>query len=211
MDSHDVRNEWADRSGAYSPAYYAHLGPDGTSAWLRETLDRYVDRDAADAAVLELGCGSGRHLAHLADNGYEDLSGVDINDDAFDVMAEHYPALAADGTFHCAAIEDVVGEFDDDAFDAVFSVETLQHVHPDAAWVFDELARITGDLLVTVENEGASDPADGEGDTADATRVDGDVPLYYRDWNRVFTDLGLTEVAASTGDRDVARAFRVES
>jgi SAM-dependent methyltransferase len=198
VDSHDVREQWEGRSGEYSPEYYAYYGPNEHSESIREILDGRVDRDAS---ILELGCSSGRHLAHLLRHGYEDLSGVDVNEDAFEVMADAYPDLAASGTFYCDAIESVVEEFAEDQFDAVYSVETLQHVHPDADWVFAELTRITESLLITVENEG------GTGDS-DVNYVHDDIPLYYRDWNRVFTDLGFVEVDATVGDRDTTRVFR---
>jgi SAM-dependent methyltransferase len=170
---------------------------------IRNTLSEHLHRDAS---VLELGCGSGRHLAHLADHGSENLSGVDINPDAFDTMRETYPALAADGTFHCGSIEDIIEGFDDGQFDAVYSVETLQHLHPDVEWVFAEVARITDTLLVTAEIErpirdsASSDP--------DVNYVDSDTPLYYRDWSRIFTSLGLVEVDVVRGDRDTTRTFR---
>ena len=199
MDSHDVRREWAGRSGEYSPEYYAHYGPDKRSESLRETFAEYLD---PDARVLELGCSSGRHLAHLQDHGFENLEGIEINADAFETMEDAYPDLAAAGTFYCDAIENVVEDFEDDRFDAVFSVETLQHIHPDADWVFAELARITGTLLVTVENEG------DDGDE-DVNYVQDDFPLYYRDWNRVFTDLGFDQVDVEHGKRDTVRTFRV--
>jgi SAM-dependent methyltransferase len=216
VNSTDVRRRWAERSGEYSPAYYAYYGPDDRSEAVRAVLERYVGRDAS---VLELGCSSGRHLAYLHDHGFADLAGVEVNDDALDVMADAYPDLAENGSFHFDAIENVVERFDDGRFDAVFSVETLQHLHPDADWVFAELARITDGVLVTVENEG-----DGEADAAgtedvraveregpaerDVVFVRDDVPLYYRDWNRVFTDLGLVEVEARAGERDTVRVFR---
>lgn len=202
MDPHEVRRRWAERSGEYSPEYYAYYGPDGTSESIRGILDRFLDRDAS---VLELGCSSGRHLAHLHEHGFEDLTGIEVNGDAFDVMAETYPALAAAGTFHHAAIEDVVVDFGDDRFDAVYSVETLQHLHPDVEWVFEELSRITGELLVTVENEG-EDPA-GATDP-DVIYVNDEFPLYYRDWNRVFTERGFIEVDARADERDTVRTFR---
>ena len=201
MDSDEVLEDWAERSGEYSPEYYAYYGPDETSELIRERLDSVV---GPDAAVLELGCSSGRHLAHLHEHGYEDLNGVEINEEAFDVMDESYPDLAAAGTFHHAAIEDVVGEFDDDRFDAVFSVETLQHIHPDNGWVFAELARITSELLVTVENEGESDRSENG---TNVNYVNEEFPLYYRDWSRIFVGLGFVEIDAVSLDRDTLRAF----
>jgi len=204
VDHNSVRETWANRAGEYSPAYYAHHGPNETSRIICEILSGALPRDAS---VLELGCGSGRHLAQLADNGFEDLSGVDINPEAFDTMREAYPALAAEGTFHCGPIEEVIEEFDDGQFDAVYSVETLQHLHPDVEWVFEEVARITDSILVTAEIE--QPVRDSAPSDPDVNYVDDDTPLYYRDWNRIFTSLGLVEIDVVHGDRDTTRTFRV--
>lgn len=203
MDIDTVRESWTNRTGEYSPAYYAHYGPNETSSVIRDALDRNLRRDAS---VLELGCGSGRHLAHLADHGFEDLSGVDIDPEAFDAMRETYPDLADAGTFRCGPIEEVVTEFDDGRFDAVYSVETLQHLHPDAEWVFGEIARITDGVLVTAEIEAPT--RDSAPSDPDVNYVDEETPLYYRDWNRIFTSLGLVEVDVARGDRDTTRTFR---
>ncbi|SEW04151.1 class I SAM-dependent methyltransferase [Natrinema salifodinae] len=199
MDSNDVRRQWANRSGEYSPEYYAYYGPNETSDTLRDILDQYIDRNAP---VLELGCSSGRHLAHLYEHGFENVAGIEVNEDAFDVMADVYPDLAAEGEFYPNAIEDVITDFADDQFGAIYSVETLQHLHPDAEWVFDELSRITDDLLITVENEPESE---GE---PDVSYVNDDFPLYYRDWKAIFTDRGFTEVDSKSGRRDTIRTFR---
>ncbi|MEF8878478.1 MAG: class I SAM-dependent methyltransferase [Haloarculaceae archaeon] len=223
MDPDETRRQWAERSGEFSPAYYAYYGSNEASELVLAALDRYLDREAR---VLELGCSSGRHLAHLHEHGFEDLAGIELNEDALDVMASTYPDLAAEGTFYFAAMEDVVGDFEDGSFDAVFSVQTLQHVHPEAAWVFEEIARVTDDLLVTVENEGARGGGDrtqgrtdgasrgsGAGDAPDSAGpavnyVNDEFPLYYRDWGRVFTGLGLVEVETGTDGRDTVRVFR---
>ncbi|WP_134670621.1 class I SAM-dependent methyltransferase [Halorussus marinus] len=228
MDSDEVRRQWAERSGAYSPEYYAYYGPNETSELIRARLDAALD---PDAAVLELGCSSGRHLAHLLEHGYENLHGVEINDEAFDVMADAYPRLAEEGTFYADAIEAVVPEFETGQFDAVYSVETLQHIHPDDEWVFDEIARITDGLLVTVESERADDPTDdgrastdaesGGADDTEVAAVDGaavedvnyvhdEFPLYYRDWERVFGERGFEEVTTTETKRDTLRAFRAD-
>lgn len=203
MDSHDTRREWAERTGEYSPQYYAHRGPDSTSESIRSLLARFVDRDAA---ILEVGCSSGRHLSHLFDHGFENLAGIDINAEAFEVMAETYPDLSATGTFYRTAIEDVIGTFDRGQFDAVYSVETLQHIHPEVRWVFGELARITDDLLITVENEGENDTQ--RSIDTEVNYVDDDFPLYYRNWNRIFTALRFDEIDVRSGERDTIRTFR---
>lgn len=202
MDPSSNRRGWAERTGEFSPAYYAELGSNKVSNSLVTLFDHYSGRDAS---ILELGCSSGRHLAHLRENGFEDLAGIDINDDAFAVMAETFPALADAGTFYTGPIEKLVPAFPDDAFDVVYSVETLQHVHPDDEWVFEDLVRVTGNLLVTVENEG---PDPGAGDTGETIQsVDGEFSMYRRNWGRVFTDLGLDQLLSKPGKPDTIRAF----
>ncbi|MGM0605874.1 MAG: class I SAM-dependent methyltransferase [Halobacteriota archaeon] len=203
MDHLEVRRQWADRSGEYSPEYYAYYGPNEASDAIVSIVDRFLDRDAR---ILELGCSSGRHLSHLYDHGYERLAGIEVNGDAFDVMAETYPELAAHGTFYHDPIEAVIGDFADGQFDAVYSIETLQHLHPDAEWVFEEIARITGDLLITIENEGDDDRADAT--DATVSFVNDDFPLYHRDWNRIFTGLQFEQIDVAVGDLDTARTFR---
>ena len=203
MDPEDNRRTWADRSAEFSPEYYAEIGPNEVSETIATALDYYA---AENAAVLEIGCGSGRHLAHLRDRGFENLAGIDINEDSFDVMADYYPGLAETGTFYTGAVEDVLPEFEDDAFDAVYSVETLQHIHPDDEWVFEEVIRLTSDLLVTAENEGNA-PDRGRS-AEDVSYVNNDFPLFHRDWKHVFTDLGLAQLLCEPTDRDTIRVFR---
>jgi SAM-dependent methyltransferase len=204
MDPDDVRQDWAERSGRFSPAYYAQIGPNEVSETLGDVLGHYVDESAA---IFEVGCGSGRHLAHLRDDGFENLTGIDINDESFDVMAEQYPRLAETGTFQTGPIEELAPEFADGEFDVVYSVETLQHVHPDDKWVFEELTRITDDLLVTAENEGNS-PERGRGETP-VSYVDDEFPLYHRDWRQVFIDFGAAQLIREPTARDTIRVFRM--
>ena len=203
MDPEDNRRTWADRTAEFSPEYYAEIGPNDVSETLATVLDYYADDDAA---VFELGCGCGRHLAHLRASGFEDLAGIDINEDAFDVMADYYPELADTGAFYTGALEDVLPEFEDDAFDVVYTVETLQHIHPDDEWVFEEVVRVTGNLLVTAENEGNGPQRGRAGE--EVSYVNDDFPLYHRDWQRVFSDLGLAQLLCEPTNRDTIRAFR---
>lgn len=204
-DANDVRRRWADRSRAYSPEYYAYYGSDERSEHISAVVDELANRNPA---VLELGCSSGRHLAHLLECGYTNLFGVDVNDDAFDVMDREYPSLASTGTFYHGPLESIVPTFDDDQFDVVYSIETLQHLHPSCDWLFDQLERVTADRLVTAEvesneNDIPSQPAGG----IDETLIDG-LPLYKRRWDRVVADSGFVEVRSIELDRVTFRVFR---
>jgi len=205
MDPEDVRRDWAERSGKYSPEYYADIGPNEVSETLRDVLGHYV---TDDAAILEVGCGSGRHLEQLRRQGYENLTGIDINAEAFDVLAEQYPRLDEVGTFHAGAVEDLVGEFEDGAFDVVYTVETLQHIHPEDTWVFEELVRVCSQLLVTVENEGNGAQRGREG--AEVSYVNDEFPLYHRNWRDVFSQLGGVQVVKEPTKRDTIRAFKLD-
>jgi SAM-dependent methyltransferase len=195
VDSHSVRRVWAERSGEYSPDYYAYYGSDETSDALESALRRTAGRDAT---VLELGCSSGRHLAHLHAAGFDDLAGIEINPDAITVMSQAYPELVAAGTIHEGAFQDILPTVADGAFDAAFSVETLQHVHPDDDWLFAEVARVA-DVLVTVENERAP--------SGEVTYVREDIPLYHRDWQAIFTGLGFHERFTQPLGNDTLRVF----
>jgi ubiquinone/menaquinone biosynthesis C-methylase UbiE len=199
----DNHRTWAERSEEYSPEYYAEIGANEVSETLAAVFDHYV---ASGAAILELGCSSGRHLEHLRKQGYTDLTGIDLNDNSFEVMAEYFPRLIETGTFHTGAIEEYLPTVPDDHFDVVYSVETLQHVHPDDEWVFEEVARVGSDLVITAENEGNS-PDRGRVDSKVST-VNDDFPLYHRDWKAVFSELGLAHLLCESGKRDTVRVFR---
>lgn len=203
MEPEDNHRYWANRSEEFSPEYYANIGRNEVTETLLAVFDHYVDENAA---ILEVGCSSGRHLESLRERGYKNLTGIDINDESFEVMADRYPRLSETGTFHTGAIEDLVLEFDDGAFDVIYSVETLQHIHPDNEWVFEELVRATDDLLIAAENEGNS-PRRGR-DGAEVSCVHDDFPLYHRDWKAVFSDLGLAQLLREPGKRDTVRVFR---
>jgi SAM-dependent methyltransferase len=139
------REPWDGRNG---PRTYVADAANERSRFLVDLLGRHVP---TTASVLEIGCNAGRNLKHLHDAGYRHLSGLDISPEAVALMRGTYPDLAA-VPVTVAPMEEALPDLDDDAFDAVFTMAVLEHVHPDSAWVFGEMARIAG-TVVTVEDE----------------------------------------------------------
>lgn len=205
MDASDVRSQWATRTGEFSPRYYAYYGPDELSDALLAALEvRTRRRDS----ILELGCSSGRHLSHLHDNGYRSLAGVEINADALSVMRAEYPDVAESATVFADAIETVVADLDDDAYDVVYSVQTLQHLHGDVEWVFERIRRVAASVIVTVEIEGQDRR---EGDEILVRDVDDGLPLTYRNWRTVFEAGAFEQTHSERVDESTLRVFERRS
>ncbi|MFF3496497.1 class I SAM-dependent methyltransferase [Streptomyces sp. NPDC002795] len=70
------------------------------------------------ATVLEIGCGTGRALAHLAEQGVK-ATGVDLSPVMVDKTREHWQATGA--RIECAEVLDYLAETTD-TYDAVYSI-----------------------------------------------------------------------------------------
>lgn len=129
------------------------------------------------ARILEIGCGVGRNLNYLFSNGYDLLSGVEINAMAVELMKRHYPDMTRHADIYTAPVEEIVGKFSDNQFDLIYTMALLQHIHPSSEWIFPELVRITKKYLITIENE-----------KVETWRH------FPRDYKNIFESLGLKEV-----------------
>lgn len=98
------------------------------------------------ARVLEVGCNIGRNLAVLHDAGYHNVHGVEISGYAVDLLRENYPQLKYND-IRVGAAEDVLPTFQNEAFELVFTMAVLEHIHPKSQVVFDSMARITNHIL----------------------------------------------------------------
>jgi 2-polyprenyl-3-methyl-5-hydroxy-6-metoxy-1,4-benzoquinol methylase len=115
-----------------------------------EIVGRYVNRDAK---ILEIGCNVGRNLNALFLSGFRNLEGVEISESAVQLLNQSYPEMASRTRIHNEPVEEIISKFGNGAFDLVFTMAVLEHIHPDSAWIFAEMARITNAFLVTVEDE----------------------------------------------------------
>jgi SAM-dependent methyltransferase len=130
-----------------------------------------------DPSILEIGCNAGRNLAWLQQAGFTRLAGIEISPAAMRLLRETYPELAVSAMLYESALEDAVLGFADRQFDVVFSMAVLVHIHSDSDWVFPEIARITGDCLITIEDELNETPRH-----------------FLRQYQTVFEAHGLTQV-----------------
>jgi SAM-dependent methyltransferase len=144
------------------------------SQFLVDTVKKLVD---TDCRILEIGCNVGRNLNCLFKNGYYNLTGIEINEKAVQLLKQAYPEMAAESQVIVAPVEEVIRQFGDGEFDLVFTLATLMHIHPSSEWIFREIVRITKMYVVTIENES-----------------DGSWRAFPRNYKTVFERLGMRQV-----------------
>ena len=69
------------------------------------------------------------------------------------MLRSNFPALAADATLHVGPAEERIKDLADGAYDLVFTMAVLEHIHSESEWLFGELCRITDRWLFVVEDE----------------------------------------------------------
>jgi SAM-dependent methyltransferase len=141
----EIHRYWkAPDDGSNQPEDY--LDPKGGKA-RSEFLLSLIDLPR-DASILEVGCNVGRNLNHLHEAGYRNLTGIELSEQAVEVLRREFPHLA---DIWVGAAEDILPTFD--RFDLVFTMAVLVHIHPASEQaVFGELARIAKKLIV-IEDE----------------------------------------------------------
>ena len=95
-------------------------------------------------------------------------------------MKQIFPEVAENTEIYVDAIENVIIDFEDEQFDTVYTMAVLEHIHPESEWIFPEIARITGNNLITIEDE--------------RRESWNHVRRTYKD---IFKKIGLNHVAAS--------------
>ncbi len=192
----ELHDFWKDPEAGNSPDDY--LSPDTAlrSQFLVDLAARHCD---PAMAVLEVGCNAGRNLDFLYRAGFCDLHAIEINAQALELLRNTFPEWAGEAQLHNRAIEDVLPAMDSDRFGLVFTMAVLEHIHSDSAEVFAEIARVTKDYLITIEDE---------------RRVSS--RHFPRQYQQIFEPLGLQQIEATVcNDREhglsdvhVARVFR---
>ncbi len=116
-----------------------HLPPGSvySRAQFEEWLAPLARIDAADRRTLELGCGGGSLLVHLADWQPAMMVGVDLGDSV--QMAERNLAAVPEGRWRILR-HDLVSFRDETPFDLVYCIGVLHHLHEPRAGFTSVLA-----------------------------------------------------------------------
>lgn len=114
---------------------------------MRADLELISDWVAADSRVLDLGCGNGVLLEHLAKHKHVTGYGLEIDGDNINQCIEKgIPVLEQD-------VDKGLTNFDDQSFDVVIMAHALQQFRrPDL--LLDEMLRIGKEAIITFPNFG---------------------------------------------------------
>jgi ubiquinone/menaquinone biosynthesis C-methylase UbiE len=134
------------------------------SSRLKKAL-RYLP-DKEKQRILDIGCGRGEFVQHLAKRGHS-CEGIDYSRDAIDIAGECAgKSLDKQGLQNCRfqIMDAQAMQFDNDVFDAIFMLDVVEHLHPlELDRVFQESRRVLkpgGKLIIhTVPNKWVIKPA----------------------------------------------------
>jgi ubiquinone/menaquinone biosynthesis C-methylase UbiE len=103
-----------------------------------------------DRTVLEIGCGPGGNLVHLAQAQPARLVGCDISSGMVELARQHTQDLPHVEIMH---VDGTTLPFADRSFDLTYTVTVLQHNHDEMlAQLLHEICRVTGKQLYLFED-----------------------------------------------------------
>lgn len=149
-----VAAEWWDETGKFRPLH--KMNP-ARMRIVRDALaghfgrDVTVDRPLAGLRILDIGCGGGLADEPLARLGAS-VTGIDASAEHVRIAAEHAQAMELDIDYRAQGAEELAAR--GEAFDAVISLEVLEHVADPARFIAlaASLVRPGGLLLVSTIN-----------------------------------------------------------
>src|SRR5881392_2668528 len=146
LDRQQIHDFWRNPD----PTNLPHLYLDGAirSNFLVDIVKRHV---SPDNEILEIGCNVGRNLNWLLRAGFSRLTGVEINGTAVKLLRESFPRLAGTACIINEPIETAIKQFPDGAFQCVYTMAVLEHIHSESEWIFADMARIAANVLIIIE------------------------------------------------------------
>jgi len=116
-------------------------------------------------SVIDLGCGSGRHLVPLAEQGFE-VQGIDFSPSAVDLAQKWLIERGLEGRASVADIHEEVKAFKDASIDAAIAVDSLHYQSSeefiDTLHEVNRMLKTGGLLFLVVPSKLADDPDAGD-------------------------------------------------
>jgi len=128
----------------------SYIDDSGRTKFLFDIVSEHTEKSDS---ILELGCNVGRNLNFLHKNGWWNLTSVEINAHALDMLKSEFPTLYQHAEFYNSPIENQITEFEDDEFDVCFTMAVLEHIHPESEWIFEEMVRVSSKYIILIEDE----------------------------------------------------------
>jgi len=147
--------------------------------WGQRIIDSVLKYIEKDWTILEIGCNTGKTLAHLRKQGYEYLTGIDINRKALEIGMDKFKELE-DITLLCDPIENIIKMLPD--YDFIYAGGVYMHLPYDLDWIFPEIASRANKFIMTAENE-----------------KDTDFYRFARNYKDIFDKLGWKQIEEENG------------
>jgi SAM-dependent methyltransferase len=103
--------------------------------------------------VLDVACGEGYGSRLLKDWGATEVYGIDVSEEAISHAQKNF---GGDGVqFHCSAAENLLKLLDDQRFDLIVSLETIEHLHSPGIFLADlrQLLNPGGHIIISCPND----------------------------------------------------------
>ena len=145
----DIHDYWRNPDPEHEPLTYIGKDTARRSQFLVDIVKRRVP---LDAHILEIGCNIGRNLHYLERAGYENIFGIEISPRAVKAMYDTFTE-AENWTVMIGSAERILPKISNQSFDMVFTMATLEHIHPESEWLFRYIRNVTRRYILTIEDE----------------------------------------------------------
>lgn len=120
-------------------------------SWRSQTIiDMLSPFISQEDSILEIGCNLGRNLNHLWQAGYRRLHGMEISEHAVKRLRLLYPSLSTI-RIDVGPAEVSIEKLRDNSIDVVFTMATLEELHPESRYLFKEIARVAKKYVLAIE------------------------------------------------------------
>lgn len=135
---------------ASTPISYLYKSTDSA----RLIVDTWKDHVSKSDKIIELGCNSGRNINYLYNNGYKNITGIDINRKAIQTMKKELPEIYKKCKPKTSEIGHFLNKLKDNENDVTFTIGVLQAIHPNNSMnIFKNIVRTTSKYIVIIEKE----------------------------------------------------------